>query len=157
MSENKTMLSQDYVSWLNQLKQKILVARQKAVISLKSTLIELYWHIGSQIVEKEKDAIWGSGLIDRLALDLVFEFSDIKGFSRQNLYAVRQWHLFYSTRDISKPIGISDYLLTYTIPDSLIEKLPTVSELKDELASRLTERQNCFSVYDNTHQQRWHK
>jgi hypothetical protein len=43
----------------------------------------------------------------------------------------------YSLRDINKPIGIGDYLLTHTIPDNLLEKLPTVSELEDELASRL--------------------
>jgi hypothetical protein len=58
----------------------------------------LYWNIGGRIIEKEKDAAWGSGLIERLSRDLVFEFPDIKGFSRRNLYAVRQWRLFYSAR-----------------------------------------------------------
>jgi predicted nuclease of restriction endonuclease-like (RecB) superfamily len=43
----------------------------------------------------------------------------------------------YSLRDLNKPIGISDYLLTHTIPDNLISKLPTVTELEDELSSRL--------------------
>ena len=44
----------------------------------------------------------------------------------------------YSLRDINKPIGISDYLLTQAIPENLSSKLPTVAELEDELASRLS-------------------
>jgi predicted nuclease of restriction endonuclease-like (RecB) superfamily len=45
----------------------------------------------------------------------------------------------YSLRDIGKPIGISDYNLTHAIPENWESKLPTVEELEDELASRLTE------------------
>src|SRR5690606_28426462 len=45
----------------------------------------------------------------------------------------------YSLRDIGKPIGISDYHLTQAIPENLQSKLPTVEELEDELASRLSD------------------
>jgi predicted nuclease of restriction endonuclease-like (RecB) superfamily len=48
----------------------------------------------------------------------------------------------FSLRDINKPIGISDYLLTHLIPDNLVSKLPTVAELEDELASRLLDSTN---------------
>ena len=97
-SEIKNTLLSDYKAWLDELKRQITTARRNASVSLNSALIELYWHIGSRIIEKEKDAAWGSGLIDRLACDLAFDFPDIKGFSRRNLYAVRQWYLFYSVR-----------------------------------------------------------
>jgi len=43
----------------------------------------------------------------------------------------------YALRDINKPIGISDYLLTHSIPDDMTSKLPTISELEDELTMRL--------------------
>lgn len=98
MNQQESIIASDYAAWLNLLKQQIATVRQKAALSLNSALIELYWHIGNQIVEKEKEASWGSGLIDRLARDLAFEFPDIKGFSRRNLYAIRQWYLFYSAR-----------------------------------------------------------
>ncbi len=103
MNEQEHTLSLEYASWLNQIKQQISTARQKAALSLNTSLIELYWHIGSQIVEKEKEATWGSSLIERLARDLAFEFPDIKGFSRRNLYAVRQWYLFYSMHSLIVP------------------------------------------------------
>lgn len=39
----------------------------------------------------------------------------------------------YALRDISKPIGISEYQLTKAIPDAFQSQLPTVEELEDEL------------------------
>jgi predicted nuclease of restriction endonuclease-like (RecB) superfamily len=93
-SNNK--ISTEYVSWLTSLKKQITNARQKATLSLNAALIELYWNIGHEITEKEITADWGSGFIDRLSRDLINEFPDVKGFSRRNLYAIRQWYLFYS-------------------------------------------------------------
>jgi predicted nuclease of restriction endonuclease-like (RecB) superfamily len=90
-------ISSDYMNWLADLKNKIISVRLKAVRSLSATLMELYWDIGKEVVNKQSDAGWGSGLVERLALDLRKEFPDMKGFSRRNLYAIRQWYLFYSS------------------------------------------------------------
>jgi hypothetical protein len=90
------IFSPDYIEWFSDLKQRISLARQQASLSLNSALIELYWEIGRDIVEKEERAAWGSGLIERLSRDLTHAFPDMKGFSRRNLYAIRQWYLFYS-------------------------------------------------------------
>jgi predicted nuclease of restriction endonuclease-like (RecB) superfamily len=107
MNEPERAFPADYSLWLNDLKQQIALARQETAFALNSVLIGLYWHLGSQIVEKEKSASWGSGLIARLSRDLAFEFSDIKGFSRRNLYAVRQWYLFYSARSLIVPQAVA--------------------------------------------------
>lgn len=90
------LFSPDYIVWFSDLKQRISLARQQASLSLNSALIELYWEIGRDMVEKEERAAWGSGLIERLSRDLTHAFPDMKGFSRRNLYAIRQWYLFYS-------------------------------------------------------------
>jgi predicted nuclease of restriction endonuclease-like (RecB) superfamily len=65
--------------------------------------MELYWEIGRDIVEKEEKSAWGSGLIERLSRDLTHAFPDMKGFSRRNLYAIRQWYLFYSAQSAFVP------------------------------------------------------
>lgn len=39
----------------------------------------------------------------------------------------------YSLRDINKPIGISEYQITKSIPDELKSKLPTIQEIEDQL------------------------
>jgi predicted nuclease of restriction endonuclease-like (RecB) superfamily len=103
MSDTKKALHNDYGSWLSGLKEQIAIARQKAGLSLNEALIKLYWHLGSEIIEKEKGSNWGSGFIGRLSRDLSFEFKDMKGFSRRNLYAIRQWYLFYSARSAIVP------------------------------------------------------
>ena len=95
--------SPDYILWFSDLKQRISLARQKASLTLNAALLELYWEIGRDMVEKEEKAAWGSGLIERLSRDLTHAFPDMKGFSRRNLYAIRQWHLFYSARSAIVP------------------------------------------------------
>ncbi|MEI8247601.1 MAG: PDDEXK nuclease domain-containing protein [Lentisphaerota bacterium] len=87
-----------YLHWIKELKQQISVARHQAALTLNSALIELYWHIGGNIILKEKQVEWGAAFIDRLSRDLTDAFPDMKGFSRRNLYAIRQWYLFYSVR-----------------------------------------------------------
>lgn len=91
-------ISRDYIKWLADLKQKIISARLKAAQGLSQTLMELYWDIGKEIVKKQSEASWGDGLVERLAVDLKKDFSEMKGFSRRNLYAIRQWYLFYSSK-----------------------------------------------------------
>lgn len=88
----------EFQNWLNELKLEIHQARRKLVFSINTQLIELYWNIGRAIYEKQVSANWGSGIIDNLASELKKEFNDIKGFSRRNLYAMRQLYVFYSSK-----------------------------------------------------------
>jgi predicted nuclease of restriction endonuclease-like (RecB) superfamily len=88
----------EYQNWLKELKSEIHQARKKLVFSINSQLIELYWNIGRAINEKQNYSNWGSKVIENLAIELKKEFNDIKGFSRRNLYAMRQFYLFYSNK-----------------------------------------------------------
>ncbi|HBK83954.1 MAG TPA: DUF1016 domain-containing protein [Flavobacterium sp.] len=95
--ENKT-LNNEFVIWINELKNKVHAVQQKMAFSINAQLLELYWEIGKEINEKLKNANWGSNLIEKIAHELTAEFPSIKGFSRRNLYAIRQWYLFYSQK-----------------------------------------------------------
>lgn len=44
--------------------------------------MNLYWELGKEIVDKEKEAQWGSRLIEQLSKDLLDEFQDMKGFAK---------------------------------------------------------------------------
>lgn len=89
-------LTKEYSSWFTELKQKINKARHKTALSINSALIELYWELGKDIALSESTESWGSGFIDRLSRDLTLEYPDMKGFSRRNLYSIRQFYTFYS-------------------------------------------------------------
>lgn len=79
-------------------KKKVHSARQKIAYSINSQLLELYWEIGKEVDGKLKNSDWGTNVIDKIASELSSEFPDMKGFSRRNIYAIRQWFLFYSQK-----------------------------------------------------------
>jgi len=88
--------NKEYRFWLDELKTKIRKKQIQAALSINQTLMELYWDLGKDIIEKQQNSTWGSNFIEQLSIDLRHEFPDIKGFSRRNIYAIRQWYLFYS-------------------------------------------------------------
>jgi len=84
-----------YKTWLKEIKQKIQSAQLKAAVNVNTHLLELYWELGKDIAQKQKEAKWGEAVLEQLSVDLKLAFPDIKGFSRRNLYAIKQWYMFY--------------------------------------------------------------
>lgn len=103
----ESVSTKDYLSWFGELKDRIARARQKASLALNASLMELYWQLGMDMVKKEQRAGWGTGFIDRLSRDLSREFPDMRGFSRRNLYAIRQWYLFYAVDSAIVPQAVA--------------------------------------------------
>jgi predicted nuclease of restriction endonuclease-like (RecB) superfamily len=91
----KAVIDKDYARWILQLKAKVRQAQLRAAVSNNKALIELYWELGKEITEREKTFSYGENFIEKVAIDLKHAFPDIKGFSRRNLYAIRQWYLFF--------------------------------------------------------------
>jgi len=85
----------EYKQWLSEIKQKFQSSQIKASIQVNSALLEFYWNLGSEIVEKQKNSTWGSGFLRQLSDDLSVEFPDVKGFSYTNIKNIRQWFLFW--------------------------------------------------------------
>jgi len=61
----------------------------RAARAANAELLQLYWSIGRDILERQEQAGWGSRVIDRLAQDLRAEFLDQRGWSRRNLHYMR--------------------------------------------------------------------
>ena len=87
--------TEDYKQFIQNIKQTIQTAQIKAAISVNRELLNLYWQLGKQIVDKQKQAAWGDGFIKQMSSDLQIEFPDMKGFSLSNLKYMRQWFLFF--------------------------------------------------------------
>ena len=88
--------SEEYKQWLIDLKRRINNSQIKASVRVNTTMIELYWSIGSDIVEKQAEAKWGSGIIGELSKDLKTELPGIDGFSETNLRYMKRFYMFYS-------------------------------------------------------------
>jgi predicted nuclease of restriction endonuclease-like (RecB) superfamily len=94
-------LDQDCIALFNNLKDKIRGAQFRTAIAVNQEVIKLYWHIGNQIVEKQRNTQWGSKLIEVLSRDLQSAFPETRGFSTRNLERMRQFSKFYSILDFA--------------------------------------------------------
>ena len=79
----------DYADWLADIKARVVAARQRAALAANAELIQLYWKIGRDILERQNRQGWGGKVIERLARDLREAFPEIKGFSHANLKFMR--------------------------------------------------------------------
>ena len=91
----KELVSQEYKIWLESLKNKFRSSQIKASIKVNTTLLEFYWDLGGQIVQKQEEHKRRSGFLEKLSHDLSAEFPDVKGFSYRNIRFIRQWYIFW--------------------------------------------------------------
>lgn len=91
IAENLSAMPDSYKSFIKQLKDQINKERLKAVLSVNSSMVMMYWNIGKSIIERQKSEGWGSKVIDRMSHDLKNEFPDMTGFSPRNLKYMRKF------------------------------------------------------------------
>lgn len=91
----KELVSLEYKVWLESLKSKFRSSQIKASIKVNTTLLEFYWDLGGQIVQKKEEHKWGNSFLEKLSHDLSAEFPNIKGFSYRNIRFIRQWYIFW--------------------------------------------------------------
>lgn len=70
-------------------------ARQRAYQAVNTTLIELYWQVGAYLSRKIADAEWGEGVVEQLAQHLASTQPGLRGFTRRNLFRMRQFYDVY--------------------------------------------------------------
>ena len=79
----------EYISLLEELKNKIKISQNRAILSINKELIFLYYEIGKIILKNQSQKGWGSKIIENLAEDLRKEFPNMKGLSLRNLIYMR--------------------------------------------------------------------
>ncbi|MEL7122826.1 MAG: DUF1016 N-terminal domain-containing protein [Bacteroidota bacterium] len=135
----------EYRAWVKELKSKIQSSQIKVAISANTELLKLYWEIGESISKKIKSTDLGSRVVEKLSIDLKKEIPNQNGFSRSNLFSIKQWFEFYSSSNSKEkvqqlvglfpwghniqPIGIAEYELSKAIPEDLKSSLDYYSLL----------------------------
>ena len=97
MTQNLTT-TDDYRALIADLKTRIRAAQIKAAVTVNRELIVLYWDIGQLIAEKQRASDWGDAVIEQIAGDLTRELEGLKGFTRRNLYFMKQFYSFHADR-----------------------------------------------------------
>ena len=85
--------------------QMIDKARQHAYQAVNTALIELYWQVGAYISAKLAAAEWGDGVVDQLAHYLAGTHPGLRGFTRSNLFRMRQFYDTYRDAPIVAPLA----------------------------------------------------
>ena len=88
----------------NEISQLIAAARQRAVRSVNTTLIELYWQVGLTISRKIVAAEWGDGVVEQLTEHLARTQPGLRGFTRSNLFRMRQFYEVYQGDEVVAPL-----------------------------------------------------
>jgi len=83
--------SQEYVKFLEDLKNRVATSRYQAAQNVNKELILLYHYIGMEILKRQKQYGWGSKIIEQLSKDLGRLFPEMKGFSPRNLKYMRKF------------------------------------------------------------------
>jgi len=98
------LADQSYTNFLEEIKEKIYQSQYKALKTVNTELINLYWELGKSIIEKQKQYGWGKSVVVSLAKDLQKEFPGAKGYSADNLWRMRKFVLRYNDNEKLAPL-----------------------------------------------------
>lgn len=79
-------------------------ARQRAYHSVNTELVGLYLQVGKYISGKLAAAEWGEGVVDKLAAYLARTLPGLRGFTRRNLFRMRQFYETYGSEKKVTPL-----------------------------------------------------
>lgn len=139
----------------NEVIARIETAKNRAFSKVNEELILLYWDIGHMISLKLANSEWGNKVIDELAVYIKKNYPEIKGFTRSNLYRMKQFYETYKNNEIVAPLVIQ---LSWTNNLMILSKVKTIEEkefyvrlsIKERYSKRELERQIESSVYERT-------
>ena len=61
-------------------------------------MIELYFDVGKEIVNKQEALGWGKSIVEQMSKDLIDEFGEKSGYSSSNLWRMRNFYLSYKDK-----------------------------------------------------------
>ena len=102
--KTKTVLAKPVETSFDEVVTLIEAARQRAFKAANTELIGLYWQIGEYINRKLETAEWGDGVIDALARHIARTQPGLRGFTRRNLFRMRQLYATYHGNQIVSPL-----------------------------------------------------
>src|SRR6266568_7599538 len=125
MTDTGALIPEGYDEFLRGLKERIRTAQVRAALAVNRELVLLYWRIGQDILERQRQSGWGSKVIDRLAADLRSAFPEMRGFSPRNLKYMRAFAEAWSDEPIVQAVLAQ---ITWYHNITLLEKLKATEE-----------------------------
>lgn len=143
------MLQKQFVEIIQLIKQ----ARNRAIKSVNTELINLYWNIGEYISKRVENAEWGQSIVKELAIYLQKNEPDLKGFSDKNLWRMKQFYETYKDFPKLAPVVRE---ISWTNNLTILSRANTIEEkefylrlcIQEKYSKRELERQISSSVFE---------
>ena len=140
------IIDSDYAQWIKELSSRYRRSQIKAAVKVNQEMLQFYWELGRDIVERDAENHYGSRFYPSLSRDLRAEIQDASGLSERNLRYTKKFYLFFesltgtlqqvvadSMESSSQPIAISEYDLEKFFPEKLEGIIPTIEEIETKL------------------------
>lgn len=105
-----TTIDKDYAQWISELRGRYRQSQIKAAVKVNSEMLQFYWSLGHDIVERKMENTYGSGFFSRLSADLRQELPDTKGFSPTNIKYFKYFYELYAPLIGNRPQLADDFL-----------------------------------------------
>lgn len=92
-------IDSDYIEWLTEIKRRYRSAQIKAIIKVNTEKLSFNWKLGRDLITRRAEEKWGSGVVNQLSFDLQDAFTNDKGFGSRNLWNMKRWYLFFSSKE----------------------------------------------------------
>lgn len=120
-------LPRDYITLLDEIKQRVHRTQVRAALAVNSELLGLYWDIGRMILDRQSKEGWGTKVIDRLAADLQAAFPGRQGFSPRNLKYMRAFAKAWPDAPfVQQPVAHIGSASKVQVPLAQIELAPPI-------------------------------
>lgn len=129
--------------------------KNRAYQAVNVALIDTYWQVGHYLSIKAAEAGWGKGVVKELAAWLSHNSPDLKGFSAQNLWRMKQFYeIYHKDEKLSALLRV----LSWTHHCILLAQCKTDQEryfyahlsVKSGLSSRELENQIKRGIFERT-------
>ena len=101
---SKAIIDKDITSYFTEIISIIENAKIKIYKAINNGLIGMYWEVGEYISRKISENGWGEGTIKQFSRFILTQYPDIKGFSPQNLWRMKQFYETYKDKPKLSPL-----------------------------------------------------
>ena len=89
------IIDSDYSQWIKELSSRYRRSQIKAAVKVNQEMLQFYWELGRDIVERDAENHYGSKFYTSLSRDLRAEIQNASGLSERNLRYTKKFYLFY--------------------------------------------------------------
>ncbi|MDR3000972.1 MAG: PDDEXK nuclease domain-containing protein, partial [Fibromonadaceae bacterium] len=128
MSKQSISSNKNYAKILRQVVAEIKQTRVVIANRVNTSMIQMYWNIGKHLSKEGLEKGYGGAVVNKLSVDLKIEFPDVAGFSSRNLWDMKRFYEFYSTKIIDEKLRQAVAVLSWGHHLLIINKIKDVNE-----------------------------